>query len=67
MDPPSTGLNLLMFEDVMEVYMRHLAELSSPGLIWLNLSRPLKATIFKDRREQHFGQAQIHVNTGKEL
>ena len=67
MDPPSTGLNLLMFEDVMEVYMRHLAELSSPGLIWLNLSRLLKATIFKGRREQQFGQAQIYVNTGKEL
>ena len=40
MDAPSIGINLVMFKDVMEVYMRHLAEISSPGLIWLNLPRP---------------------------
>ena len=40
MDPSSIGFNLLMFKDVMEVYMGHLAEISPPGLIWLNLPRP---------------------------
>lgn len=67
MDLPSAVLNLLMFENVMEVYMGHLAELSSPGLICLNFSRlraSLKGIIFKDRGEQHFGQVHIYVNIG---
>lgn len=50
MDAPSTGLSLLMFEDVMEVFTGYLAELPPAWLISLRPSRlraPLKKTYSK--------------------